>query len=92
MIKEAYEKGVIDAFLDLGFEKKALIGPLTDLGLMGVPSVGAYGGGVSVGAKGENPDKDSTIKTLLKYLLIPGYTGYRLGKEKGYELYQKENK
>jgi hypothetical protein len=77
-----------------GFEKTALVGPLTDLANLGIPSAIGYhigrGHGKEEGEKEVNPP--STLNKTVKALLIPGYMGYRIGKHHGHEMAKKEKK
>jgi hypothetical protein len=63
-------------------EKTALVGPLLELGNLGIPS----GIGYAVGANKTPVSKDEARRQLDsgysvgKGLLVPGYTGYRAGK------------
>lgn len=68
--------------------KSAIIGPLADIGNLGIPSLV----GASIGHNYHPADKEeyqdemksydkASLAKALKYLMIPGYTGYRLAKE-----------
>jgi hypothetical protein len=64
--------------------KTAIVGPLTDLVNLGIPSMIGYHMGKNEGrlmAANKEPMDDRSIAAAL---LVPGALGYRYGKEKGY--------
>ena len=71
-------------------EKKALIGPMVDIGTLGMPSMLGYQLGKNLGMSTEadvlDEDEPGRLKKLLAYGLIPGYTGYRMGLGTGREV------
>lgn len=78
----AYDKAC-DSFLN----KQAVIGPLADIGAAGLPSaLGAMIGHNYAPISDKELEEemayteDPSISKLLKYTLIPGYTGYRAAK------------
>ena len=64
------------------FEKQALIGPLVDLGWIGLPSLVGYQMGRTRGKEVAHTGKgeSSTLGMLLRSLLVPGAIGYEIGK------------
>jgi len=68
-------------------EKKAFLGPSIDLGMAGIPSGIGYALGHNRGKNkalnGEDISEPSLLGKSLKFLLMPGYTGYRFGKASG---------
>lgn len=74
-----------------GIVKTALVGPLADFVNFGLPSVAGYfTGKAEARESGETEERDPPSKAgkAAKWLLIPGYTGYRYGKAEG----RRENK
>jgi hypothetical protein len=92
-----------DQAYETAYSKQAMFGPITDLSMMGLPSAA----GAVIGhnyspisnkeleeevAYSDNP----SISKALKYMLLPGYTGYRMAKnqrlEHAYDKYREANK
>lgn len=76
------------------FEKVALIGPLADLANLGIPSAAGYVAGRASGAaeaaSGKKLDEPGAVGKAVKWLLIPGYTGWRYGRAHGHAAATKE--
>lgn len=79
-----------------GFEKAAYIGPAVSVGALGLPEVVGYQLGKTEGLtvpKDKRKDTTSgTIGKAVKWLLIPGATGYYFGKKKGQKIADNDNK
>jgi hypothetical protein len=64
-------------------EKKALLGPLVDLGWLGLPSAAGYFLGRSRGesiARNKGKGESSTAGAIARIAFIPGSIGYEIGK------------
>lgn len=71
-----------------GFVKTAIIGPVIDIGNLGIPSLVGYSLGKSEAlASRDKTEKNapSSASKAIKYLMVPGYTGYRRGIAAGHE-------
>lgn len=68
-----------------GKEKTAIIGPVADLGNVGIPSAIGYAAGsrskIYSKEQAEEQAKAKWSDNLLAALLVPGYTGYHHGKK-----------
>lgn len=100
-VKRAEEFGITPEEATSLISKTAAIGALADLAAFGAPSgIGAMiGGNYSPLSTPElerelRYSEDPSVSKALKYLLVPGYTGYRLAKNKrledAYEKYRLE--
>jgi len=81
--------------------KQAFVGPATDIALKGLPSIaGAMLGAnyAPINTKELKEElmyhEDPSISKALKYMLVPGYTGYRAAKtrrlDRAYQKYRDE--
>jgi hypothetical protein len=100
-VKRASEYGFDENEAAALLDKTAAVGMLADLAAFGAPSgLGAMiGGNYSPVSNKELEEElryseDPSISKALKYMLVPGYTGYRLAKnnrlEHAYEKYRQE--
>ncbi len=72
---------------ELGFKKYALLGPVMDIGWLGLPSVIGYQMGKEEGlemAKHREAAPDYGVDSFLAHLFVPGAFGYQMGKRKAY--------
>lgn len=80
-IKEAAIRETAAAF---GMSKTAFIGPVMDLGNLGIPSLAGYalGGNFNFknAPKSELADAADEPYSAIHGLMVPGYTGYHFGK------------
>jgi hypothetical protein len=108
--QKAFVQGFVKRAAEYGFDeneaaalldKTAAVGMLADLAAFGAPSgLGAMiGGNYSPVSNKELEEElryseDPSISKALKYMLVPGYTGYRLAKnnrlEHAYDKYRQE--
>jgi hypothetical protein len=108
--QKSFMQGFVKRAADYGFSqddavellnKTAAVGMLADLAAFGAPSgLGAMiGGNYSPVSNKELEEElryseDPSISKALKYMLVPGYTGYRLAKnnrlEHAYDKYRQE--
>jgi hypothetical protein len=81
-VKRAADYGVSEAEAIEILEKQAIIGPMYDIGNLGVPSaIGALIGRYNDMDEDEAEEVHRTPYGLGKGLLIPGYTGYHIGRK-----------
>jgi hypothetical protein len=109
-VQLSYIQGFVKRAEEFGFDeneavelldKTAAVGVLADLAAFGAPSgLGAMIGGNYTPVSNKELEEelrysdDPSVSKALKYLLVPGYTGYRMAKnnrlEKAYEKYRLE--
>ena len=76
---------------DEELQKTAIIGPILNLGLLGLPGVIGHSMGKSKGKQHYQNSEIPKDESVTKGLLIPGYSGYRRGLGDGInESYQKD--
>lgn len=87
---EQLDKGAFhkDALLK-AVEKTAIIGPIGEIGSLGIPSLAGYFLGKEYGGPlaraGEERPSGVRLKDLLGLAMIPGYTGFQLGQRGAYD-------
>ena len=64
--------------------KVAVIGPMTDMGLLGLPSIVGYQMGKRRGREMVEGQEEIEPESFAAQMVIPGRFGYRMGIQRGY--------